>query len=194
VTLDLAQNVRWNCLALRRGRSRAGSVYRMNCFRHPDESAIVFCRACRHGLCRQCSQQSIRGVTHVCSDECARTIRRRPAAKGLFDVMYAGVFLIVLLAVLGGGICAWLASSGRFNWELQLSEIRNGYYARRLDGLQDDVYRIFQLLGIEDWRIQFTIGAAVGIGCAIVWLRRYWRPTTPYPGKNSANSVGVDCL
>jgi hypothetical protein len=151
----------------------------MNCFRHPDEIAIVFCRACRNALCRECGEQSVRGVTHVCSDECARTIRGRPADKRLFDDIYAGVFLIALLAILGGGACAWLASSGRFNWESHQSQIRNGYYPNRLDGMQDHVYRIFQLLGIQDWRIHFAIGAAAGVVCAVVWLRRYWRPSTP---------------
>jgi predicted nucleic acid-binding Zn ribbon protein len=149
----------------------------MNCFRHPDEIAIVFCQACRNGLCRQCSQQSIRGVTHVCSDECARKVRRRPNAKSLFDNVYAALFLMVLLAVLGGGFCAFLASSGRLHWELQQSR----YYSRwdRFDGLQDNVYRLFHFFGIEDWRMHFAIGATVGVVCAVVWLKRYWRPTTP---------------
>jgi hypothetical protein len=153
----------------------------MNCFRHPDEVALVFCQACRLALCRQCSQQSIRGVTHVCSEECARTVGRSPDAKRLFDNAYASLFLIILLAVLGGGTCAWLASSGRFNWQLHQRQISGGYYSSRdrLDGLQDDVYRVFHFFGIEDWRMHFAIGATFGVVCAIVWLKRSWRPTTP---------------
>jgi hypothetical protein len=120
----------------------------MNCFRHPDEIAIVFCRACRHGLCRQCAQQAIRGVTHICSNECARTVRRRPDSEGLFSDALAGVCLIVLLAVLGGALCAWLASSGRIGWELQ----RSRYSNRRnfFGGFEEGVYKLFHLFGIED--------------------------------------------
>jgi len=173
---DLAQNVRRNYLASKHSRGRAGSVYRMNCFRHPDEIAIVFCQACRHGLCRECGQQSIHGVTHVCSDECARTVRRRPDAKSLFDNVYAALFLMVLLAVLGGGFCAWLASSGRICWERQ----QDPHYLNRdqYGGQEESLYRVFHFFGIEDWRMHFAIGATVGVVCAVVWLKRYWRPTT----------------
>ena len=149
----------------------------MNCFRHPDEIAIIFCQACRHALCRQCSQQRIRGVAHVCSDECARQVRRRPNPESLFNNVYAAMFLIVLLAVLGGGFCSWLASSGRIGWEMQQN---HRYYSRgRFAGLEEGIYKLFHAFGIEDGRIHFAIGATVGVVCAMVWLRRYWRPTTP---------------
>ena len=103
--------------------------------------------------------------------------------KHLFDNLYASVFIIVLLAVIGGGSCAWLAASGRFNWELQQSSV---YYSRygRFDGL------FFRCFGIEDWRIQFAIGATAGVACAAVWLWRYWRPTTDPPFAN--DSVAAD--
>jgi hypothetical protein len=81
-----------------------------------------------------------------------------------------------LLAVLGGVICTWLASCGRIGWELQHSRYYDKWYRY---GLGDHVYGLFHLFGIEDWRIKFAIGATVGILCAVVWLRRYWRPTTP---------------
>src|SRR5437899_2280551 len=100
-------------LASMQSRGRAGSFYRMNCFRHLDEIAIVFCQACGHALCRQCSLHPISGVTHVCSDQCARKVCVRPepdgSAESLFDNVYAAVFLTVLLAVLGGGFCVWSA-------------------------------------------------------------------------------------
>jgi hypothetical protein len=150
----------------------------MNCFRHPDEIAIVFCKGCDHALCRQCSQQRIRGVTHVCSDECARRVRRSPNQESVFNNVYAAVFLTVLLAVLGGGFCVWLASSGRIGWELQQSRYSNT--RNRFGGLEENVYKLFHLFGIEDWRIHFAIGAVVGVVCAVVWLWRYWR-TTPNP-------------
>jgi hypothetical protein len=84
------------------------------------------------------------------------------------------VFLIVLLAVLGGGICAWLASSGRIGWELQQSRYRRNLFG----GLEQNIYKLFHVFGIEDWRMHFAIGATIGVVCAVVWLRRYWRPTT----------------
>jgi B-box zinc finger len=165
------------CARYRRGRT--GSASRMNCFRHPDEVAIVFCKACRLALCRECSQQSIRGVTHVCSDECAQTVRRRPGAKVFFDNVYAGVFLIILLAVFFGGFCVLLAHSGRVCWERQ----QNPHYLNRdqYGGLEVDLYKLFHFFGIEDWRMHFVIGATVGVVGAVIWLRRYWRPAIPDP-------------
>src|SRR5262249_23949821 len=124
--------------AKRHGRGQAGPAYRMNCFRHPDEVAIVFCKACRVTLCRECSQQSIRGVTQVCSDECAQSVRRRPGAKSFIDNVYAGVFLILLLAFFGGGNCVLLAHSGRTCWDRQQSS--EYYPARdRYGGLEVDL-------------------------------------------------------
>jgi hypothetical protein len=150
----------------------------MNCFRHPDEVAIVFCEGCDRGLCDECSQQSIRGVTYVCSDECARKVQPTGNAKRIFDDVYAGVFLILLLAVLCGGVSVWLAGTGRLSWEMQNSRYYDKWYR---PGLGDDVYEFFHFFGIEDWRMHFGIGAAIGVVCAIVWLKRYWRPAVPDP-------------
>ena len=87
------------------------------------------------------------------------------------------MFLIVLLAVLGGGFCSWLVSSGRIGWEMQQN---HRYYSRdQFGGLEEGIYKLFHASGIEDWRIHFAIGATVGVVCATVWLRRHWRPTIP---------------
>src|SRR5258706_2549239 len=129
----------------------------MNCFRHPDETAIIFCHACRHALCRQCSQQRIRGVTHVCSDECARKVRRRPNPESLFNNVYAATFLILLLAVLGGGVCASLASSRRIGLEMQQN---HRYYSRdRLGGIAEGGYKVFSAFLIAELRTQHCLCA-----------------------------------
>jgi len=149
-----------------------GCLCRMNCFQHPDEIGIVSCRGCDRQLCSECSQQSIQGVTQVCSDECARKVRP-PRLKRLFDSLYASLFIILLMTVCSGGLTVLLAQSGRVYVERQQS---NNYYSYRdrYGGQNEEVYRVFHLFGIEDWRMHFAIGSGVGFVGAIAWLRRYW--------------------
>jgi hypothetical protein len=145
----------------------------MNCFQHPDEIATAYCQTCGKALCSECSQETISDVTDVCSDECARTVRRRPGFKLLFDNLYASLFIIALMTVCGGGLTVLLAQSGRVYFERQQS---NNYYSSRdrYGGQDEEVYRVFHLFGIEDWRMHFAIGSGVGFVGAMVWLRRYW--------------------
>ncbi len=86
----------------------------MNCFRHPTEAAVVFCKGCNKPLCCRCSQQTFGDQTHVCSEDCARTASQSDSEEpreSLFDRVYAVVFLTVLLALLGGGLFVWSAES-----------------------------------------------------------------------------------
>lgn len=146
----------------------------MNCFRHPDEIASVFCQGCDLALCSECGEQCIDGVTQVCSDECAQRVGR-PGLKRLFDNVYASLIIVVLMTVCGGGLCVLLVQSGKVYFERQQS---GEYYSSRdRDSGQpvgEEVYQAFHLFGIEDWRMHFAIGSGVGLVGAIVWLRRYW--------------------
>ncbi len=89
--------------------------------------------------------------------------------EGRFQRIYAAVFLTVLLAALGGGLCVWGAKSAIASEESYL----------RRDGVLHDksrdtgLFRIFYVLGIRDWRAQFGIGAAVGAGGALLFLKKY---------------------
>ena len=146
----------------------------MNCFRHPNEVAAVFCKGCGKPLCWSCCERTIGNETHVCSEECARTVSQQPDSKephdSLFDKVYAAVFLTVLLAALGGGLCVWGAQSAIASQEYYR---RTGWVEPRRE--RDNLFKIFYTLGITDWRAQFGIGAAVGAGCAVLYLKKSGR-------------------
>ena len=146
----------------------------MNCFRHPAVEALVFCRHCGMRLCRECCRVVILGQKRVCSEECARFAALKPAATEEADTpfqrIYAYGFLIVLLATLGGGFCLWSAQSQIARADSNAWAEANGEWVPLR--YQDSSYNIFYRLGIRDWRLQFGIGAAIGAGVAILWIRR----------------------
>jgi hypothetical protein len=146
----------------------------MNCFRHPTEEAAAFCKGCATGLCLECCRKSFANQTHVCSEECARITRRRPAVEdrrreSLFDKVYAAVFIIVLLALLNGGISFWAISSAISNEE---GSARSDAMQRRTHVIGTGYYcvKVFYALGLTDWKPQFGIGAAFGTVCALLYL------------------------
>jgi hypothetical protein len=146
----------------------------MNCFRHPVVTAIAFCRHCDKPLCRECCQTKIQGQGRVCSEECARfaALRPQPVERGdtPFQRVYAAAFLVVLLATLGGGLCLWIAQSEIARADSDARKEARGESVPY--GESANSIRIFYLLGIRDWKLQFGIGAAIGAGIAMLWIRR----------------------
>jgi hypothetical protein len=149
----------------------------MNCFRHPTEVAVVYCKGCGKPLCWECSQRTFGNETQVCSEECARAVSQQPDSgeprDSLFQTVYAAVFLVILLASLCGGLCVWGAQSAVFQKKLNAQIEAHGgmpHYDKRQ---YSNVFRIFYTLGITDWRAQFGIGAAVGAGSALVFMAKY---------------------
>ena len=73
--------------------------------------AVVYCKGCSKPLCWNCSQQIFGGQNHVCSEACAKIAAQQPEPEdlpdSLFDRIYALVFLTLLLAGIGGGLCVW---------------------------------------------------------------------------------------
>jgi hypothetical protein len=84
--------------------------------------------------------------------------------------IYASVFLVGLLAALGGGLCLWIAQSeiARADSDAR-KEARGEWVPYRK---RESSVRIFYLLGIKDWKLQFGIGAGVGSAIALLWIRR----------------------
>jgi hypothetical protein len=81
----------------------------------------------------------------------------------LFDKVYAAVFFTVLVAVLSGGLCAWLAQSAMARLNYDLNRASSGGFQHK-----SRVFELFYNCGITDWRAQFGIGA----GCAVIHLMR----------------------
>jgi hypothetical protein len=85
----------------------------------------------------------------------------------LFQKVYSAVFFTVLMAVLSGGFCAWLAQSAMARLDYDLRRASSGGFEH-----EDNVFELFYNCGITDWRAQFGIGAAIGAGCAVIHLVR----------------------
>jgi B-box zinc finger len=147
----------------------------MNCFRHPTEVATVFCKGCGKPLCLECGRQTFGNETHVCSEGCARTVNLQPDSgeprESIFDKVYAAVFLTVFMAVLGGGLSVWIIKQAVFGEEV---DTRIDTHMRRTHFVGARYYcvRLFSAMGITDWRAQFGIGAAIGAGSAVLFLKK----------------------
>jgi hypothetical protein len=74
----------------------------------------------------------------------------------------------MLLALLGGGLCVWGAQSAIGKMEYALHRGPQFFHVSQF-------FDIFYNLGITDWRAQFGIGATVGAGCAVVYLKKRGR-------------------
>jgi hypothetical protein len=158
----------------------------MNCFRHPDKEAVVFCKGCGKPLCWDCAEQMFGTEKHVCSEVCAKRATARAAvapsdavADGLVDTrfsrVFAAVYSTVLVAVIGGISGGFLFS---FYASLAYDRIQHppklyGYGAD-LTNYRDprsSIFTVFFDLGITDWRAWFAIGAVLGIGCVVLYFK-----------------------
>jgi hypothetical protein len=147
----------------------------MKCFRHPAEAAAVFCKGCGKPLCLECCRRSFGNETHVCSEDCARTVSLQPdsgeARENMFQTVYAAIFLTVLLGLLGGGLSLWMIKHAIFAEELETridAEMRRTHFI----GRRYYCVKIFYALGITNWKPQFGIGAAVGAGSAMLFMAK----------------------
>jgi hypothetical protein len=156
----------------------------MNCFRHPDEVAVVYCKGCDKPLCLDCSEQTFGNETHVCSEGCAETASTEEAGQpldadevpdSLFNRIFAKVFITALVIIIGGLIGGYIFS---FRAELAIDRIEHPPplygYESDLVGYHDprsSIFRIFYDLGITDWRALFGIGAILGIGCLVLYFK-----------------------
>jgi len=140
----------------------------MNCFQHPGSSALAFCRECNKPLCLDCARREIQGQTRVCSEVCAKRASLRPVEKeeSLFNRLYASLFIILLLGFLGGVFVTWGAQSAMYR---QQSREQGARWTRH-NRPNDMVW--FYRLGITDWRLQFTFGAAIGTASGLFYVRR----------------------
>lgn len=87
-----------------------------------------------------------------------------------FQKIYAVIFLTVLLAGIGGGICVW---GGQSAIGAQKAFIQDPTSLSTNKG--GNLFEIFVLPGLRDWRVQFAIGATIGAACAIRFNIRSWR-------------------
>jgi len=81
----------------------------------------------------------------------------------------------VLVVVLGGGIGGLLfAYTGSLAIDRLQHPPRLRGYGTNLIGYRDprnSIFRIFSDLGITDWRAFFGIGAVLGVGCLVLYLK-----------------------
>jgi hypothetical protein len=89
-----------------------------------------------------------------------------PAPASFFDRVYASLFIVVLLAILGGMFVTWAAQSAMYRQK----SIERGEYVRRDQRPREMV--VFYFLGITDWRLQFAIGAGIGAASGLLYVRR----------------------
>ena len=144
----------------------------MNCFTHLNTVAVVYCKECNKPLCQDCAQQNTLGQTRVCSEVCAQLASLRPAEEkedSLGNRIYASFFIVLLLAILGGGFVAWTAQSAMIRqkrWE------RGEYLSRRERRASSNIMIVLYHLGITDWRMQFALGAVIGGGSGLLYARK----------------------
>jgi hypothetical protein len=98
----------------------------MQCFLHPNDSAVGICKSCGKGICRACAIQVDRGL--ACSDACKpfveslsklqqTTIRNIGliSAQRLIQPLFAAVFLATgfyLLVISGSEPFVWFLLAG----------------------------------------------------------------------------------
>ena len=85
--------------------------------------------------------------------------------------VFASVFIVLLLAVLGGIFVSWAGQSAMY----RKRQIERREPFSRNDRPNDMIALYY--LGIRDWRIQFAIGATIGAGCGLFYVRKNisWR-------------------
>jgi hypothetical protein len=151
----------------------------MNCFRHPNAVAAAFCKGCSKPLCLDCYEQTFdKEIKHVCSEECARTVRQQPEAEeppdSLFDKIFADVYITALVVGVGGVIGACYFG---FVGSLAIDGIKHPPmlgYSWSPDSYHDprsSPFRILYDFGLTDSRALFSIGAVLGIACAALYLK-----------------------
>jgi hypothetical protein len=145
----------------------------MNCFRHPDAIAGVYCKECYKPICPDCAQQTIQGQKRVCSEVCAHLASlRQPEEKedSPGNRLYASVFIVLLLAMLGGIFVLASGQLALIRQKRMERRMEHGEYVRRRDRPGGMI--VLYYLGITDWRKQFAIGAAIGAGSGWFYVRR----------------------
>jgi hypothetical protein len=96
----------------------------------------------------------------------------KEAKETFFQRVYGSIFLVLLLAGLGGAVCVWMAKAQLAHLDYQDREYQDkGRKVPEYHRLFE--LRLFQRLGIRDWKLQFGIGAAVGAGGALLWIRNF---------------------
>jgi hypothetical protein len=154
----------------------------MNCFRHPNEVAAVYCKGCNKPLCLTCCEMTFGGQTHVCSEKCAQIASKQEpdpedVPDSLSNRIFAKVYFAILVVVLGGTAGGfWFTLSGTSVIDrIELQRRLNGYSWSAREYYHDpraSAFRILYDLGITDWRALFGIGAVLGIGCAMLYLKK----------------------
>jgi hypothetical protein len=93
---------------------------------------------------------------------------RPPPEKedSLFNRVFASVFIVLLLAVLGGIFVAWAGQSAMYRKRQMERREPFSRYNR-----PNDMIALYYL-GIRDWRFQFAIGATIGAGCGLFYIRK----------------------
>ena len=94
----------------------------MNCFHHPDQSAVATCRNCGRCLCRPCCREWPKGI--ICSETCQTELERYVADvekihaetlkmyKGKNRSVAAGLALAYIWTFLGVFFVAWVMYLG----------------------------------------------------------------------------------
>ena len=150
----------------------------INCFQHANEVAMTTCKSCGKPLCAACSLQVFGSQTGVCSEECARTIEAYPDPDDLpdtpFSRAFATIYLTVLAVLVGGGLGGCICAFGA---QLTIESLKHPplhpvYYSHHYHDPRFSIFRIFHDLGITNWQAEFGIGAAVGIGLGMLWLKK----------------------
>ncbi len=83
-----------------------------------------------------------------------------------FQRIYAIVFLPLFLAVVGGVVCV-------LGGQEAIATENDRHLHTGEDGKMD-WFVIFRIPGLQDWRLQFVIGAVLGAVCGIVFCIRFW--------------------